>query len=182
MTKRILNEGLDYMDLEGQLEPHISIDEYAAKVGKDSDIITVAFTVKSEAAGNDLVDWFERGYNFVLDAQVSEGEITSGKHLVFVEMNRRSTAPERILTLLDDLETLTGFTSKDWTVEIDEEDYDADEDILKQKLILSPKEYRDDEEQDEELNEMRTIANLPVTKNQQKIDTDLRDFKTIAGL
>jgi len=182
MTKRILNEGLDYMDLEGQLEPQLSVDEYAAKVGKDSDIITLAFTVKSEAAGNDLVDWFERGYNFVLDAQVSEGEIKSGKHLVFVEMNRRSTAPERIITLLDDLETLTGFTAKDWTVNIDEEDYDADESILKQKLVLSPKEYREDEEQDEELNEMRTIANLPVTKNQQEVDTDLRNFKTIAGL
>ena len=66
--KQILNEGLDYMDLEGQLLPRISVDEYSAKMGKDSEIVTVAFTVKSEAAGNDLVDWLERGYNFVLDA------------------------------------------------------------------------------------------------------------------
>ena len=71
--KQILNEGLDYMDLEGQLLPRISVDEYSAKMGKDSEIVTLAFTVKSEAAGNDLVDWLERGYDYVLDASLKIG-------------------------------------------------------------------------------------------------------------
>jgi hypothetical protein len=72
-------------------------------MGKDSEIVTLAFTVKSEAAGNDLSDWFERGYDWVLDAQVSEGEIKPGQYLVFVEMNRRSSVPKRIIELLEDL-------------------------------------------------------------------------------
>lgn len=179
--RKIINESLDYMDLEGQLEPRITIDEYAAKMGKDSEIVTVAFTVNSEAVGEDLVDWLERGYDFVLDAQVSDGEITTGKYLVFVELSRRSKTPERIIELLSDLETLTGLDVHDWTVEIDDEDYEASEDIIKQKIALSPKEYRE-EEQDESLNEMRTIANLPVTKVRPEVDKELRDFKTIAGL
>lgn len=179
---RIINESLDYLDFENQIEPRISIDEYAATMGKDSEIVTVGFTVNSEEVGNDLVDWLERGYTFVLDAQVSEGELPNGKYLVFVELSRRTKTPERIIEMLDDLKTLTGLEVKDWTVQIDDEDYDASEDILKQKITLSPKDYRDIEEQDEELNEMRTIANLPVTKNQSKIDNELRDFKTIAGL
>jgi hypothetical protein len=179
---RIINESLDYLDFENQIEPRISIDEYAATMGKDSEIVTVGFTVNSEEVGNDLVDWLERGYTFVLDAQVSEGELPNGKYLVFVELSRRTKTPERIIEMLDDLKTLTGLEVKDWTVQIDDEDYDASEDILKQKITLSPKDYRDIEEQDEELNEMRTIANLPVTKNQSKIDSELRDFKTIAGL
>ena len=95
-----LNEGLDYHDLEGQLEPVVSVDEYAANMGKDSDIVTIAFIIRSEQAGNDLVDWFEKGYDWVLDAQVSEGEISPGKYLVFVELNRRSSVPERIIELL----------------------------------------------------------------------------------
>lgn len=180
--KQILNEGLDYMDLEGQLLPRISVDEYSAKMGKDSEIVTVAFTVKSEAAGNDLVDWLERGYNYVLDASLSEGEITPGKHLVFVEMNRRTTVPERIVEMLNDLETLTGMTAKDYTVEIDDEDYDADEGILKQKIILSPKDYRVEEEREEELNEMRTVAGLETTKIHNTQDIELKNFKAIAGL
>lgn len=182
MTKKIILEGLDYMDLEGQLEPHLSVDEYSAKMGKDSDIVTLAFTVKSEAAGDDLVDWLERGYNFILDAQVSEGEINRGKHLVFAELERRTTVPARIIELLNDLETLTGYKAKDWTVEIDEEDYDADENILKQKIILSPKEYRVDEEREEDLNEMRTIAGLKTTKIHDAQDVEIKNFKAIAGL
>ena len=180
--KQILNEGLDYMDLEGQLLPRISVDEYSAKMGKDSEIVTVAFTVKSEAAGNDLVDWLERGYDYVLDASLSEGEISPGKHLVFVEMNRRTTVPERIIEILSDLETLTGMTAKDYTVQIDDEDYDADEGILKQKIILSPKEYRVEEEREEELNEMREIAGLDTVKLYDSQDVELKNFKAIAGL
>jgi hypothetical protein len=170
------------MDLEGQLLPRISVDEYSAKMGKDSEIVTLAFTVKSEAAGNDLVDWLERGYDYVLDASLSEGEISPGKHLVFVEMNRRTTVPERIIQILDDLETLTGMSAKDYTVEIDDEDYDADEGILKQKIILSPKEYRVEEEREEELNEMREIAGLDTVKIHDSQDVELRNFKAIAGL
>lgn len=180
--RKVLNESLDYLDLEGQMVPRISIDEYAAKMGKDSEIVTVSFIVNSEEVGNDLVDWLERGYDFVLDAQVSDGEITSGKYLVFVEMRRRLKTPARIIEMLEDLETLTGWDINDWTVEIDDEEYDASEDIMKQLLTLSPKDYRDTEEEDDELNEMRTIANLPVQKNATPVDKELRDFKTIAGL
>lgn len=89
MTK-ILNEGLDYHDLEGQMDPTVTVDEYAAHMGRDSEIVTLSFVTHSEAAGNDLADWFERGYDYVLDAEVSDGEVSPGKYLVFVEMNRLS--------------------------------------------------------------------------------------------
>ena len=154
MTKVIINEGLDYHDLEGIVLPVVSVDEYSAQMGKDSEIVTIAFTVKNKKAGEDLADWFERGYDFVLDAQVSDGELTTGKYLVFVEMNRRTSVPERIVTLLDDMETLTNMQLKDWTVIVDEEEYEADEDILKQVITLSPHNYRIDDEREEELNEM----------------------------
>jgi len=86
----ILNESLDYLDMENKVYPILSIDEYAAKMGEDKDIITLTFIVKSKLVGEDLVTWFERGYDFVLDASVSEGELEPNKYLVFVEMDRRS--------------------------------------------------------------------------------------------
>ena len=133
-NKTILNEGLDYHDLEGQMIPTVTVDEYAAHMGNDSEIVTLAFTIKSEAAGNDLVDWFERGYDFVLDAQVSEGEVKPGQYLVFVEMNRRRSVPKRIIELLDDLETLTAIPAKDWTIIVDEEEHSPEEEVLKQVI------------------------------------------------
>lgn len=177
---------LDYMDLEGQLKDKLTIDEYAAKMGKDSDIVTITFTTNSKLAAKDLVTWFERGYDFVLDASVSDGEIEPGKWLVFVEMDRRSKVPERIITLLEDLETLTDMAVSDWTVEIDGNEYEASEEIMKEKMILNPNEYEDkkdseDDENDEELNEMRLRAGLDVKTNYVE-DEYIKNLKAIAGL
>jgi hypothetical protein len=183
-NKTILNESLDYHDLEGQMLPVVSVDEYAAHMGNDSEIVTLAFTIKSEAAGNDLVDWFERGYDWVLDAQVSEGEVKPGQYLVFVEMNRRTSVPKRIIELLDDLETLTALPVKDWTIVVDEEEYSPEEDVLKQVITISPHDYRETEEvEEEEINEMRERAGLEVKViHADKQDADIKAFKAMAGL
>jgi hypothetical protein len=183
-NKTILNEGLDFHDLEGQMIPTVTVDEYAAHMGTDSEIVTLAFTIKSEAAGNDLVDWFERGYDFVLDAQVSEGEVKPGQYLVFVEMNRRSSVPKRIIELLDDLETLTDIPVKDWTIIVDEEEYSSEEDVLKQVITISPHDYREEVEVDEEeINEMRERAGLDVKViHADKQDAEIKAFKSMAGL
>ena len=140
--KTIINEGLDYHDLEGQMDPIVSVDEYASTMGKDSDIVTLAFTIHSEQAGKDLVSWFERGYDWVLDASVSEGEVSRGKYLVFVELNRRAAVPGRIIELIDDLYTLTDLPLKDWNIRIDKEDHPADIEILKQFIITSKTMFR----------------------------------------
>lgn len=186
MNKKLLNEGLDYQDLVGQIGDKVTVDEYAAKMGKDSDIVTIAFTVNSEGAGNDLSDWFERGYDYVLDAQVSDGEVSPGKYLVFVEMNRRSTVPERLIEMLEDLKTLTDLDVKDYVIEVNEEDYEADVEVLKQVMTLSPHDYREEEEQEEEesdlaLNEMREIAGLQTRKIYTE-DAAIKAFKSMAGL
>jgi len=183
-NKTILNEGLDHHDLEGQMIPTVAVDEYAAHMGNDSEIVTLSFTIKSEAAGNDLVDWFERGYDFVLDAQVSEGEVKPGQYLVFVEMNRRSSVPKRIIELLDDLETLTAIPVKDWTIIVNEEEYSPEEDVLKQVITISPHDYREEVEvEEEEINEMRERAGLEVKViHADKQDADIKAFKAMAGL
>ena len=71
----IITESLNYLDMEGQVFPIVSVDEYAAKMGADKDIVTVTFMVKSKLVADDLVTWFERGYDYILDASISEGEL-----------------------------------------------------------------------------------------------------------
>jgi len=185
MTKKILiTEGLDFEDMEGQIEPTVSVDEYESKLGENKDLVTLAFTVKSKQVGEDLVDWFERGYDWIIDASISEGEIEVGKYLVFVEMNRRSTVPGRILELISDLKTLTGMKPTEWTIQVEDEDYDADEDVLKQVIILNPNVYKDTkgEEEEEEINEMRHRAGLDTVKLHGKPDSELKAFISMAGL
>lgn len=177
----ILNESLDHLDLENIVVPTVSVDEYVAHMGDDKSIVTVAFTVKGEQAAQDLSSWFERGYDYVLDAKVSDGEIEPGKYLVFVEMNRRRTVPERIITLLADLKTLTGLSVGDWTVVVDDESYDANEDILKQVIITSPEDYKKTAEREDEMNEMRDLAGLDRSKIYEA-DAEIRNFINLAGL
>jgi hypothetical protein len=188
-----LIENLDYHDMVGQIIPTLSIDEYEAKAGSNDEIITLAFKVKGNAASKDLVDWFERGYDWILDAQVSDGEFTPGKSLVFVEIPRRTTAVERIIELLDDLETLSNMSLADWTITVDGQEYGADVSELKGLFELSPHTYRennpeDDNEEtdkeniDAELNEMRKKAGLEPAKMNKEKDSLLKDFIAKAGL
>jgi hypothetical protein len=189
--KQILVEGFDYHDLVGQIFPEISVDEYSAKMGSDDNIVTLAFTVKGKAVGEDLSDWFERGYIWVLDAQVSEGEITPGKYLVFVEIDRRMAVPERIVQLIEDLETLTDMPLSEWTIEVDDEKHkNPTVEVLKSKIILSPHQYREkygtEEEQekkdDNKIDEMKNLSGLDPSKKFKEPDSLLKDFIAKAGL
>ena len=179
--KTYIAEGLDYHDLVGQMVPKITVDEYAAKMGDDKDVVTLTFIVKSKQAAVDLVDWFEKGYDFILDASLSDGEIEVGKWLIFVEMDRRFKVPERIVEILDDLNTLTDIPLKDWEVEIDGETYDANEKILRQVIIVNPNEYTIDKENEEDLNEMRLRAGLD-THQVYNDNEYTRYIKSLAGM
>jgi len=178
---RKLTEGLNYRDMVDQLADTITVDEYAAKMGKDSDVVTITFVVYSKSAAQDLVQWLEVGYDWILDASVSQGEIEPGKWLVFAETNRRTSTPNRICEILEDLYTLTDLKLKDWTIEINDEEYDADPEVLKQVMTLSPHEYREKVEKEKELNEYRTRANLPIKKLYED-DEYIRNLKAIARI
>ena len=178
---KTITEGLDFHDMEGQINPLVTVDEYAAKMGKDSDIVTITFIARSQEVGKDLVDWLERGYDWVLDASVSDGEIEVGKYLVFVEMNRRSTVPARIIEMLTDLKTLTDRKITEWVIQVDNEDYDADEEVLGQVIICNPNKYKMEKEGEDELNEMREIAGLKINPSSNQ-DEYIKSIKALAGM
>ncbi len=177
---KVLLEGLDHKDFKGQIKPIVTVDEYVSKMGKNKDIVTITFTVKSKIAGDDLIIWFERGYDWVLDASLSDGEVSVGQWLVFVEMNRRSTVPARLVELLDDLETLTELELDEWTVIVENEEYKPDVDILKDVIILNPGKYA--EVKETELNEFRNLSGLEPKKIYEDIDSDIKDYIAKAGL
>ena len=76
------------------------IDSYASKMGADEDIVVLSFTVEQKEPAEDLVNFIERGYEFVLDADSTPGELQNGKYKVFVEMERTRRVPEQIMEIL----------------------------------------------------------------------------------
>jgi len=175
-----LFESLGYKELEGLLKPTIHVDEFSSKMGDDDDIIVVSFFVRDQQAAKDLMSWFEKGYDFVLDADRSPGEIKPGRYLVYVEIRRRSTAGGHVEMLLQDLDTLTEFETEDWNMHYKGKDVPFSRDEFDKIVPLSPRAYRERYEKD--LNEVRIAAGLPVTSNYDKKDRALQAIQSAAGL
>lgn len=93
--------GLRVNDLESLLDNIIEIDSYKSKMGKDSDIVTIAFSVLGESPAKDLENFLEKGYPFVLDADVSTGEQEDGMYKVFVEIERNDDISNQIMEISD---------------------------------------------------------------------------------
>ena len=178
--KRQLSEALEFKDLDGMMKNTIHVDEFSSKMGDDDDIIVVSFFVRSKEAARDLVNWFEKGYDWILDADTSPGEIKPGRFLVYVEMRRRSSAGKWIADMLDDLSTLTEYKSdSDWTMHYEGQEYPFSQETFDSTVPLSPKEYR--KRKDEDLNEMRIAAGVEPVQIHER-EQDIRALQSAAGI
>ena len=177
--RKPLSEGLQYKDLEDMMKSTIHVDEFSSKMGEDADIIVLSFFVRDKQAAKDLVSWFEKGYDFVLDADMSPGEIKPNRYLVYIEMRRRSSAPKNIQELLDDMYTLTDYRPEDWVMVYEGKDHPWDPETFAKLVPLSPKEYRASKES--ELNEWRIAAGLD-TKQIFERDSLMKSLQNAAGI
>jgi hypothetical protein len=174
-----LLEGLQYKDLDGMMKSTIHIDEFASKMGDDDDIIVLSFFVRDLQAAKDLVNWFEKGYDFVLDADRSPGEIKPSRYLVYVEIRRRSSAPGAVQTLLADLETLTEFDPDDWQMRYQGRTQPWSEEAFAKTVPCTPNAYR--QANQGELNEMRAAAGIAHRAVHQP-SADVRSLQSMAGI
>jgi len=70
-------------------------------MGDDKDIVTISFVVRDKDPAKDLVRFIEGGYEFVLDADETDGEQEDAKYRVFVELERTKDAIDQIVDILD---------------------------------------------------------------------------------
>ena len=103
----MINESLKAEDLRGFVKSVIEVDSFKSKIGDDEDIVTISFTVDHEDPAKDLENFIEMGYDFVLDADVSPGELDDGTYKVYVELERNRHVAEQIREILDGVEKIT---------------------------------------------------------------------------
>lgn len=171
MNNLQLNENLEMGDLKRLVHTELHIDEYKSKMGDDADVCVLSFKVAGKEPSMDLVSFIEKGYDYVLDADVSSGEKEGGDYLVFVELDRTPELPEQIMLILDDLMNLTEQTLEDWRVRYRKSvtDFDLTEENLKSNIPLTPEEYmqRYNKEQ-EEIDALKAAAGVEVTTKAPK--------------
>lgn len=175
-----INEGLEYKDMVDQIKPTVYVDEFKSKVGEDDAYVVLSFYVHNIVVAEDLVKWFETGYQFIIDADRSPGEIEPNRYLVFVEIKRRTQLIDQIKEMLDDFSTLTHLELEDWSITYDGNDYPFDPEVLSEVLILSPQSYREVHEM--ELNEMRMASGIPHKNVYRGTDDALNQMRQIANL
>lgn len=112
MTK--LFEGAKQGDLDYLISKKIHIDEFESKMGRPDSVITASFKVKQKEPAKDLVSFLENGYDWVLDADVSTGEIDDGEYLVFLEMQRKEDLADKLMEMISDLQYLTNIKPNNW--------------------------------------------------------------------
>ena len=168
-----LNESLKKQDLIHLVGDKIHFDEFDSKMGANEDVITASFKIKQRMPAQDLVSFIENGYDWVLDADVSSGEVNEGEFLVFVEMPRQSHIFEQMLELLDDLQHLTDIKLDEWKFKWykDTSYHPMDKESISEIVHNNPNKYKEMVEQ-----------YLSVRKEEKNLNDDLEQIKKLSGI
>lgn len=94
-------------DLKDLVDNIFEVDAYQSKMGDDKNIVTLSFNVVEKQPAEDLASFLEKGYNFILDADVTSGEQSDGRYKVFVELQRNREVHDNIVEMLSGVSNLT---------------------------------------------------------------------------
>ncbi len=164
-----LNEGLERGDLNRLVHDELHIDEFKSKLGEDKDVVVVSFKVAGKEPAQDVVDFLEKSYDWVIDADVSSGEMSDGDYIVFVEVPREKQVIDRIMEMMQDLMNLTSQNIKEWRVRYykDNQEHKLDRDVLERIIPVTPEEYQARFGK-QELDSLKTAAGVKVSTKAPK--------------
>jgi len=133
--------GLRPDDLKDLVYDIFEVDNFKSKMGDDKDIITLSFSVKEKDPADDLMNFLEKGYGFVLDADTTPGEQSDGTYKVFVELERNKEAPDNIIELVDGVKKLTGRSRLKFRYHKSFRSHPVTKELLKKTVPTDPDEY-----------------------------------------
>jgi len=177
-----LHEGLEQGDLKRLVHTELHCDEFKSKLGRDEDVVVISFKVVGKEPATDLVNFIEKGYDWIIDADVSSGEMDDGDYIVFVECERNSTVPEHIIEMMQDIMNLTGQQLEQWRVRYykDHTDNPLTVDSLKKLIPTTSEEYHR-RFGSEALDEMRAVAGVQIT-TRAPVNDFTESLRIAAGL
>jgi hypothetical protein len=182
MNNSAIFEGLEAGDLQRIIHPELHIDEFKSKLGDDEDVVVVSFKLNSKEPANDLVAFVEKGYEWVLDADVSAGEMEDGSYIVFVEVDRNEECINNIIDLMNDLMNLTEQKLSDWRVRYykSHEETPFSRESLEEMIPKTPEEY-ENKFGKKSLDELKIAAGMNVNTKAPKNEYT-ETIRNLAGI
>lgn len=177
-----LSEGLEAGDLARLIHPELHIDEFKSKLGDDEDVIVLSFKVDGKEPATNLVSFIEKGYSWVIDADLSSGEMDDGSYIVYVELDRKEDANKNIIDLVEDMLNLTSQQLSDWRVRYPKarKEKELSLEALEELVPTTPEQYlKLYGEQD--LDQLKTAAGLPVDTKAPKNEYT-ESLRNLAGI
>jgi multimeric flavodoxin WrbA len=136
-----LNEGLRSNDLKDFVDGLFTVDQYRSKMGEDKDVVVLGFRVTEKNPAADLMEFMERGYQFILDADMSSGEEHDGHYQVFVEIERTPNLPGQVESLLRGISQLTDIHEWRFRYQKSPKSVEYTKETIKEQVPLTPAEY-----------------------------------------
>jgi hypothetical protein len=160
---------LEKNDLARLVHNELHIDDFQSKLGDNKDVIVVSFKVAGKEPAADIGGFVEKGYDWILDADVSAGEMSDGDYIVFVEIPRDQDAPENIIAMMSDLMNLTDQDLDDWRVRYYHglEDHPLNKETLAKIIPLTPEDY-ERAYGHKEIDQLKNAAGVKVTTKAPK--------------
>lgn len=162
-----LFEGLRANDLDGLISPKFTVDQYKSKMGNDEDVAVIAFKVKDKFPAIDLMEFIEKGYSAVLDADMSTGEEKDGQYRVFVEFKRDRKLPEELDKLIKGISQLCKYDAWRFRFYKDADSHEFTKESIEKFIPLTAEDYK-------ERIKKRTIDDIKEILNQGA--TDVKDI------
>jgi hypothetical protein len=177
-----INEGLEANDLKRLVHNELHIDEYKSKMGKDEDVVVISFKIKGREPALDFVNFIEKGYDWVIDADLSAGELDDGDFIVFVECDREPSFAENAIQMLEDIMRLTDQKLSDWRLltRSSPQEHELTADNIQMLVPLTTEDYLR-RYGNKALDEMRVAAGVNVNTKAPK-NNHTQSLRSLAGI
>lgn len=134
-------KSINHLEMQNYISEKISIDSFAAKLGKDEDVSVLKFQSNNKTVAEDLVNYIETGCNFILDADMSPAKNEQGLYNIFVEIERNEDLPKKIIEVIRDIEQVSGMLPWQFSFYKNENFYQLTDDNLNTIVPTSPSQY-----------------------------------------
>jgi hypothetical protein len=175
-----LTEGLKRNELKDMVSDVFTVDRYTSKMGEDRDILVLAFRVKEKYPAQDLMEFLEKGYTYILDADMSTGEENDGQYQVFVEIERTKEAPKHLKNLLNGVSQLTDCNDWRFRYQKSKSSVEFNEQTIKEHVPLTSEEY-DQKITDIKQRDIQEFFDQGTVDVALKSNNDLTFSKTFSG-
>jgi hypothetical protein len=177
-----ITEGLEANNLKRLVHNELHIDEFKSKMGKDEDVVVISFKLTGREPAEDLVNFIEKGYEWVIDADISSGELDDGDYIVFVECDREPNVAENIVAMLEDIMRLTEQNLSDWRLltRSSPNEHELTVENIRKLVPLTTGDYQR-RFGNQALDEMRTAAGVTVNTRAPKNDFT-QSLRSLAGI